>query len=230
VTSTGSFGPADAAAQLCFEDLLRRAGKRPVRLALRRLTPSSLVLVGRLIEAAGNHPDFELWVADRVSRSYAASILRRPVRLLPPGMAGLGAVLHGLGSRQMGLAATLPASADTPFEARWRSLDNWHEGSDREAADRLSHVLARLAGAAPLLRTAVLQEAWALILPGWAALAASEDPLVTERLDAALFAALSGRACRLKAIAPGAEAFIATWAHVLEPLDLGSGPPVQEAA
>ena len=194
------------------------------------MTPSSLVLAGRLIEVAGNHPDFELWVADRVSRSYAASILRRPVRLLPPGMAGLGSVLHGLGSRQMGLAAALPTSADMPFEARWRSLDSWHEGSDREAAGRLGHVLARLAGAAPLLRTAALQEAWALILPGWAALAAGEDLLVTETLDTALFAALSGLACRLRAIAPGAEAFIATWAHVLEPLELGFEPPVQEVA
>ena len=230
VTATASFAPAEAALQLAFEDLLRRAGKRPVRLALRRLAPSSLVLAGRLIEAVAGHPDLEIWVTDRVSASYASSILGRRVRLVPPGIAGLAPVLHGLGSRQPSLATTLPIATGIPVEARWQNLDTWHEGTDREAADRLGQVLARLAGAAPLLRTAALQEAWSLILPGWAALAACTDPLLAPSLDAALFAALSGRPCAVAPTIQGAEALLGTWQQALGPLGLGLGSPLREAA
>jgi hypothetical protein len=230
VTATAAFAPAEAALQLAFEDLLRRAGKRPVRLALRRLAPSSLVLAGRLIDAASAHSDLEIWVTDRVSRSYGSSILGRRVRLIPPGIAGLAPVLHGLGSRQPGLATTLPITTLTPIEARWRDLDGWHEGTDREAAARLGQVLARLAGAAPLLRTAALQEAWSLILPGWAALAACPDPFLAPSLDAALFAALSCRPCTVAPTIQGVEALFGTWQQALGPLGLSLGNPLREAA
>jgi hypothetical protein len=73
-TTAGDFGIGNAAAQLCFEELLRRLGKRPVRLALRHLAPSSLELGGRLIEAVRGHPDLEVWVNDAVSRAYAALV------------------------------------------------------------------------------------------------------------------------------------------------------------
>jgi hypothetical protein len=117
-----------------------------------------------------------------------------------------------------------------PIEARWRNLDGWHEGTDREAAARLGQVLARLAGAAPLLRTAALQEAWSLILPGWAALAACPDPFPAPSLDAALFAALSGRPCELAPTIQGAEALLGTWQQALGPLGLSLGNPLRAAA
>jgi hypothetical protein len=128
VTATATFAPAEAALQLAFEDLLRRAGKRPVRLALRRLAPSSLVLAGRLIDAAAAHPDLEIWVTDRVSRSYASSILGRRVRLVPPGIAGLAPVLHGLGSRQPGLASP-PPSRSRPRPRSRRAGGTWTAGT-----------------------------------------------------------------------------------------------------
>lgn len=229
LASTGGFGPAEAAFQLCFEDLVRRAGKRPVRLAIRRLAPSSLALAGRLIAAASGHPDLELWVADRVSHAYALPLLGQRARLLPPGIAGLAAVLQALGRRPE-LAATLPMPPGIPVEPRWRDLDAWYEGCERDAALRLGHVLARLAGVGNALRTPALQEAWSLVLPGWAALLASPDPLRTRLADAALFAALCGHGGELDPAAPGGEALLATWGHVLAPLGVRLAADTRPAA
>jgi hypothetical protein len=162
-TTAGDFGIGNAAAQLCFEELLRRSGKRPVRLALRHLAPSSLELGGRLIEAVRGHPDLEVWVNDAVSRSYAALVFGSSrVRLVPPGIAGLAPVLGSLTTLYAEVVADLPRVTGpippTP-DARLAGLGAWHAGFDREAGRRLGHLVARLAGVAHLLRTPALEEA-----------------------------------------------------------------------
>lgn len=237
VTSAEGLGAREAARQVCLEELLRRAGDRPVRVALRRLAPPSLVLTGRLIEAARCHPDLELWVADAASRAYAAPLFGAArVRLVPPGIAGLARILGDHGARYAALAAELPATADArhgPPEpgARAADLDAWHAGFGRDAGRRLGHLAARLAGIGHRLRTPALQEAWSLLLPGWAGLAAggggtASAPLATGSLDLALFAALSGRTVEFDATAePGAAAFVATWRPLLEVAGLRTLPP-----
>ena len=234
VSTTGDFGIGDAASQLCFEELLRRSGGRPVRLALRRLAPSSLELGGRLVEAVRRHPAFEVWVSDAVSRSYAALLFGAArVRLAPPGIAGVATVLGNLRKLYAEVVAELPRisgpTAPGP-DGRLADLDAWHAGFDRDAGRRLGHLTARLAGTAHLLRTPALAEAWSLVLPGSAALAAGGGPLETASLDIALFAALSGRSVELTGHGPGAAAFATTWRSFLEAVDLRlATPPVRLA-
>lgn len=237
VTSVEGLGPREAARQVCLEELLRRAGDRPVRVAIRRLAPPSLVLTGRLIEAARRHPDLELWVGDAASRAYAAPLFGAArVRLVPPGIAGLARILGDHDARYATLAAELPAAADARHgppdpDARAADLDAWHAGFGRDAGRRLGHLAARLAGIGHRLRTPALQESWSLLLPGWAGLAAGDGgtasaPLATGSLDLALFAALSGRMVELDATAePGTTAFVATWRPLLEAAGLRTLPP-----
>lgn len=236
VTARGDFGVAEAATQLCFEELLWRSEKRPVRLALRRLAPSSLDLGGRLVEAARAHPDLEVWVSDAVSRSYAALLLgAHRVRLVPPGIAGLAPVLGSLRAFRAeltaGLSQGLGATPPTP-DGRLADLAAWHAGFDRDAGRRLGPVAARITGATHLLRTPALEEAWSLLLPGSAALGNGEDgPLGTASLDVALFAALSGRRpVELAGEVPGLAAFATTWGALLDAVGIRLTEPAVRLA
>ncbi len=117
-------------------------------------------LGGRLIEAVRGHPDLEVWVNDAVSRSYAALVFGPSrARLVPPGIAGLAPVLGSLRTLYAEVVAELPRIADPvspASDARLADLEAWHAGFDREAGRRLGHLVARLAGAAHLLRTPAL--------------------------------------------------------------------------
>lgn len=230
VTSAEGLCARDPARQVCLEELLRRAGDRPVRLALRRLAPASLVLTGRLIEAVRRHADLEVWVADAASRSFAAPLLGSSrVRLVPPGIAGLAGILADHRTRYAEIAAALASGTDRHDrpprpDARVADIDAWQAEFGRDAGLRLGQVVAKLAGVAHRLRTPALQEAWSLLVPGWAGLAGGADrlrPLATGSLDLALFAALSGRTVELDTMSePGTAAFVATWRPLLEAVGL----------
>ena len=159
---------------------------------------------------------------DAVSRSYAALVFGSSrVRLVPPGIAGLAPVLGSLTTLYAEVVADLPRVTGpippTP-DARLAGLGAWHAGFDREAGRRLGHLVARLAGVAHLLRTPALEEAWSLLLPGAAALAAEESPTASASLDLALFAALSSRPVEVANAGPGVPAFAATWRTLLDAL------------
>lgn len=229
VTTPAPLDLRHASDQLCMEELVRRCGKRPVRLAVRSLLPSSPTLLSRLIETVAGHPDLELWVNDAVGYRYAVSLLGRSrVRLTPPPLIALASGLRHMTERQLLLPEMLGGS-DAPgpdLAARLADLALWHEGLNVEAARRLGPALARVLGLPPVLRSTLLQQAWAMTLLGWAAARSAPEPLRTGDLDTALFAAMCGRVVHLEPDGAKVRDFAATWPGVLTTL----GVTVAEAA
>ncbi|MEK0085617.1 glycosyltransferase family 2 protein [Benzoatithermus flavus] len=220
VTTPAPLDLRHAGDQLCMEELVRRSGKRPVRLAVRSLLPSSPTLLSRLIETVTGHPDLELWVNDAVGYRYAVSLLGRShVRLTPPPLMALANSLRHMTERQLLLPEMLGGDAPGPdLAARLADLALWPEGLNVDAARRLGPALARVLGLSPVLRSTLLQQAWAMTLLGWAAARSASEPLRTGDLDTALFAAMCGRIVHLEPDDGKVRDFAATWPGVLTTL------------
>lgn len=234
VTTPTALDLGHASDQLCIEEIVRRSAKRPVRLAVRSLLPSSTTLLSRLIETVLGHPDLELWVSDMVGWRYAVSLfgLAR-VRLTPPPLLALAPSLRQLGERQILTPAMLgagPGATVPGLTARLESMALWPLGLDLDAARRLGPALARVLGLAPALEGAFLQQAWAMALLGWAAARAEPEPLRTADLDAALFAGACGRAATLAPADGKGRDVAATWAFALSTLGVGVSPAMAPAA
>ena len=212
-----------ASEQLCIEELLRRAGDRPVRLIVQGLGPSPPKLRSRLLEAVTGHPDLELWVSDAVSRRYAMSVLeRRRVRLVAPPMLALAPVLREL--CRLVEPAMLGAGPATPdLSGRMGSHAAWWQGFDREAAHRVGLTLARVLGLWRWLKGSLLQQAWLTALVGWAAVRAAEPRERTDELDLALFTALCGRKIVLAPDGGKMRDVVSTWRDrlALEGIEVG---------
>jgi hypothetical protein len=219
--------------QLCIEEVVRRCPKRPVRLAVRSLLPSTPTLVSRLIEAASAHPDLELWVNDAPGHRYAASLLGRGrVRLVPPPLLGLLGCLRPLGERGL-LEPALLGGGNTPapgLAARFLDLERWAEGLEGEVARRLAPALARLLGLAGVLRGDLLQQAWAMTLLGWSAARREPGPFRSGDLDTALFAAMCGRPALFEPGEPKTRDVARTWAGVLPALGVEVAEPAAGGA
>jgi hypothetical protein len=219
--------------QLCIEEIVRRSGRRPVRLAVRSLLPSSPMLLSRLIETVLGHPDLELWLNDAVGYRYAVSLLGpKRVRLTPPPLTVLGNGLRQVTELQLLLPAML-RSGEEPgpgLPARLADPGRWSEGCDVDAARRLGPALARVLGLGRLLEVALLQEAWASTLTGWAAARSEPGPVRTTNLDAALFAGLCG--CRAVLEPDGGKVldFATSWARVLPALGVAVAEAVRPRA
>ena len=224
VTSVAPLDLAHAADLLCIEELARRSGPRPIRLCVRALAPSTPTLISRLLETIAAHADFELWVADAVSRHYAVSLLgQQRVRLVSPPLLALAPILRELGERALiqpaMLGPDLTAGAD--LATRMADAGLFWQGFDHETGRRLGLGLARVLGAWRWLKGPVLQQAWLAMLVGWATARSQQPPLRTTELDAALLAALCGCPAVLDPVDAKLQDFAATWPHALQALGIG---------
>lgn len=214
--------------QLLIEELVGRAGKRPVRLVVRAFAPSSPTLLSRLIERLGTPPDLELWLHDAVSMRYALSLLGPArVRLTPPPLLALAPVLRDLGERQLLQPLMLHRADDPPrpdLEHRLADLDRLEQGFDTEAARRLALPLARVLGLWRAIKGPVLHHAWTTALIGWAAARGETSTLRTTQLDAALYAAMCGHPVMLQPCDAKTADFVRTWRPALTALGIGEAP------
>ena len=224
VGTPASFDLRHASHQLCFEELVRRAGRRPVRLVMRALVPSSTGLLSRLIEAVQGHPDLQLWLSDAVSLRYAVSLVGPArARLVPPPLATLAAPLRQIGERQLIRPAMLGAGAtvaEPDLTARFGDPTLWWQGYAPETVLRLGPALARVLGLRHAIKGPLLQQAWATALTGWATLQAQPGPIRTGDLDLALLAGMCGRAALIEPREPKVRDFLKTWCHSLPALGI----------
>lgn len=214
---------AHASDLVCLEEIVRRAAGRPVRIVARALSPSTPVLMGRLLGTMAAHPDIELWLGDAVSRHYAASLLGpAKVRLLPPPLLGLAAPLRELAARAL-IEPQMLGIAPAAGHDLARCLSDpilWWAGVDMGAGHRLAQGLARVLGIWRWLKSPVLQQAWLAALVGWARVRVQTPPIRSGDPDYALLVALCG--CPVH-FAPGNAKFrdfATTWPGVLRALDI----------
>jgi hypothetical protein len=233
VTTPAALDLRHASDQLCLEELVRRAGTRPVRLVARALVPSSTTLLSRLIDMVQAQPGLELWVSDVVSLRYAVSLLGQArARLVPPPLLALAPGLREIGERRLLLPAMLGASTGmlTPgLEARFADPALWWQGLDPDAARRLAPALARVLGFWRAIKAPLLQQAWATALGGWAAAQAAAEPVRTRRLDVALFAAMCARPALVEPEEAKVRDFLKSWAGVLPGLGIAVQEPSRAA-
>lgn len=221
VTSTGPLDLDHATAMLLVQEILRRAGQRPVRVAAASLVPSSPSLLAGLLDAIAAHPDAELWLTDRVSRHYAASLLGPArVRLVPPPMLMLAPILRDVSERGLIEPAMLgiaPASDATDPALPW-------SGVDLAAGRRLAQGLGRVLGLWRWIKGPVLERSWLATIVGWAWLHGRSAPLYTDDTGLALLAALCGAHVVLVPASPKTRDFAATWPATLEALGIVPAP------
>ncbi|MFZ1431101.1 MAG: hypothetical protein WAS21_30610, partial [Geminicoccaceae bacterium] len=214
---------AHASDLACLEEFVRRSGGRPVRICARTLSPSTPVLLGRLLEAVAAHPDIELWLGDAVSRHYAASLLGpAKVRLVPPPSLALAALLRELAERALIEPQMLGiAPADGPDFGRCMADPIlWWQGVDLGAGHRLAQGLARVLGTWRWLKGPALQRAWLAALVGWARARAQTQPVRTSDPDQALLIALCGCPVVLEPDNVKTRDFAATWPRALQALGI----------
>lgn len=219
---------AHASDLACLEEFVRRSGGRPVRICARSLSPSTPVLLGRLLEAVAAHPDIELWLGDAVSRHYAASLLGpAKVRLVPPPSLALAALLRELAERALIEPQMLGiAPADGPDLGRCLSdIVLWWQGVDMGAGHRLARGLARVLGTWRWLKGPALQQAWLAALVGWARARAQSQPVRTADPDHALLVALCGCPVLLEPDNVKTRDFAATWPRALQALGIAVAGP-----
>ena len=215
-----------ASEQLCIERIVLCARKRPVRLLLGGLRPSTPIMLSRLLDTLTTHPDLELWLGDEVSHRYAASLLgHERLRMVAPAILGLGGLLDRLDAHP----ALDPALVGRPagmegLESRARSHEEWWSGYDLAAVRRLGSFLARALQLRDVVAGQVLNRAWLAMLVGWSTAKAEVAPVETSDPLLAMFAAQCGRSVRLASGAdPKAAALGAAWAW--EPRDRPARPP-----
>lgn len=211
-----------ATEQLAIEELVRRAGARPVRIVAPALVPTSPALLSRLIDLVQAHDDLQLWVGDAVSHRYGVSLLGgAALRLVPPPILALVPPLRTVAEgRLVPPDALRSRSTDTPAAGGFADRAAWIAGHDMDAARRLALPLARLLGFGRGLKGPVLSDAWASALIGWAALQRQGDPLVTSDPNLALFAAAADRSVALDRSAPKVRDLADTWPGVLSELGI----------
>ncbi|MFO1046547.1 MAG: glycosyltransferase family A protein [Geminicoccaceae bacterium] len=211
---SGALDLGRASEQLCIERLVLGARKRPVRLLLGGLRPTTPIMLSRLLDAVTAHPDLELWLGDEVSHRYAASLLGHDrLRMVAPAILGLGNLIDRLDTHPA-LGPDLvgrPAGAE-PLESRALDHDAWWSGYDLASVRRLGAFLARALQLGEVVAGPVLNRAWLAMLVGWSAAKAEMAPVETPNPLLAMFAAQCGRSVRLaRGADPKAADLSAAW-------------------
>lgn len=202
---SGSLDLDHAGEQLCVERVVLCARKRPVRLLLGGMRPTTPIMLSRLLDIVTTHSDLELWLGDEVSHRYAASLLSHDrLRMVAPAILGLGDLIERLDTHPA-LDPNLvgcPAEPE-PLQSRALSHDAWWSGYDPAAVRRLGSFLARALQLRDVVAGPVLNRAWLALLVGWSAAKAGAATVETPDPLVAMFAAQCGRAAML---ASGADA------------------------